>query len=927
MRTKRIAMAGGAVIVLLAVLAVAALSLIDLNQYRGRVEVLLREQLNRQVTVGRIAASFWPLGVRVEQVTIGESPSFVTGRPFASVQELYVRPRLLALVRGAFELDTVELRAPVIELAQNPDGVWNFATLGQTDAPSSSSSPPVLGKLAITGGRIGVTKLGGPAGPVRAVYTNIDVQLKNFGPKRPFDLALAITLPGSGAQRVSLTGRAGPLQPDAISSTPFEGVAELEQASIAGTQKFLDLAALEGTDAIVSGKANVVNGNGRASVRGALTLSDTRVRGVAIGYPIVVDLDVAHAFNTGVATLEKVDLKLGSTPLSLTGTINVQQDPSTVDLRLVAPDTALNDVARLASAFGVAFGKDMKVEGRASADVRARGVLPTPALDGFVRLRGVSISGGGVPQPVRSDAIDLTLSPGEVRANDFTITSSGTSLLLGAIVKEYTSQRPLIDGHVRTNGADLGQVLNIARAWGAGAADGTTGSGTLTVDVRASGPLDALTYAGKGSLANATITSPSLSQPLRVANAAASFTGDALTLDSLTAGIGKTNVTGRASVRRLTAPVVDFEMAADRLDVRELQALVVPAPAGKANTAKPSAAPDSDSLLLRTTGTGRLKVGAMTSDQLVLENVETTVALDRGVMRLNPLTAKLFGGRHRGSVTVDARQATTSMAIASTLEQVDANQLLSAVTSVKDVLFGNLGADLKMTLAGDTAAAITRSLNGTMALNLADGRLANINLKQEIGNIARFIGGQAAAERTTRLAKLTGSFDIKSGVARTDNLTAAIDGGALTAAGTIDLEDQSLNMRTTAVLSSDTAQKVGGSSVGGFMTTALANERGELVVPMIVTGTAANPRFAPDAQKFAEMKVKSLVPGLGGGAAGKALGDLVGAVTGKPAAPAAEGKAPDAKPSDTGRQIEGALRGLLGGRKKDTKPADGKPDK
>src|ERR1700756_892286 len=44
------------------------------------------------------------------------------------------------------------------------------------------------------------------------------------------------------------------------------------------------------------------------------------------------------------------------------------------------------------------------------------------------------------------------------------------------------------------------------------------------------------------------------------------------------------------------------------------------------------------------------------------------------------------------------------------------------------------------------------------------------------------------------------------------------------------------------------------------MQTALANKQGELVVPALVTGTFSNPKFAPDIQQIAQMKVKGLVP-------------------------------------------------------------------
>ena len=53
----------------------------------------------------------------------------------------------------------------------------------------------------------------------------------------------------------------------------------------------------------------------------------------------------------------------------------------------------------------------------------------------------------------------------------------------------------------------------------------------------------------------------------------------------------------------------------------------------------------------------------------------------------------------------------------------------------------------------------------------------------------------------------------------------------------MNLADQSLNLHVTAVLNKALSQNVGGTKVGGFMNTALANNQGELVIPVIVTGT------------------------------------------------------------------------------------------
>jgi uncharacterized protein involved in outer membrane biogenesis len=256
-----------------------------------------------------------------------------------------------------------------------------------------------------------------------------------------------------------------------------------------------------------------------------------------------------------------------------------------------------------------------------------------------------------------------------------------------------------------------------------------------------------------------------------------------------------------------------------------------------------------------------------------------------------------------------------SVAMASSLDRVDANRLVSATTSVKDAIYGALASNLDMRFAGDDPTAIAKSLNGTLSLNLADGRIANMDLSSEIANVARFVTGQPKAERATSIAGLRGNFNVVNGLARTDNLTAAIEGGTLGAIGSVNLADQSLDMKVTAVLSSEYTQRVGGSRVGGFMNTALANQQGELVVPLLVTGTMASPKFAPDVQRIAEMKVKNLVPNLKN--PGALTSGILGALGG---ARSPDGAAGGNTGGSTAGRV-GAVLGAITGRKPAATPA------
>jgi hypothetical protein len=225
------------------------------------------------------------------------------------------------------------------------------------------------------------------------------------------------------------------------------------------------------------------------------------------------------------------------------------------------------------------------------------------------------------------------------------------------------------------------------------------------------------------------------------------------------------------------------------------------------------------------------------------------------------VTADLYGGKESGNISIDTRPAQPVYNVNLKTDKVDANKLLSSVSSVKQVLYGILASNVSATFSSTSAEAIARGLNGNVGLNLTNGKLMNMDLLHELASVGKFLGGLPGAPKNfTDLVQLSGNFDIKNGIAQTNNLKGVIDGGTLAAAGLVNLADQSLNMHLTAVLNKALSQQVGGSQIGGFMNTALANNQGELVLPVIVTGTFQHPQVAPDVQQIAQMKLKNLLP-------------------------------------------------------------------
>jgi uncharacterized protein involved in outer membrane biogenesis len=200
-----------------------------------------------------------------------------------------------------------------------------------------------------------------------------------------------------------------------------------------------------------------------------------------------------------------------------------------------------------------------------------------------------------------------------------------------------------------------------------------------------------------------------------------------------------------------------------------------------------------------------------------------------------------------------------------------------------------------------TADAIARSLNGAVNLNLTKGHIAGVNVLNELSTIGKFVGYSMNPQNATQIEKLSGDLRIVDGVANTNNLQLQMDAGSLAAAGSMNLVNETLNLKSTAVLNGGTSQKAGGKGIGGFMQTALANGNGELVIPAIVTGTFSHPHFAPDVAQMAQMKMKNLLPSAS--APGKALTNILGGST-------------QGGNQQIQNAVGGALNSIFGGKKK-----------
>jgi uncharacterized protein involved in outer membrane biogenesis len=507
----------GVVILLVVVGVVIFLATFDANRYRGLVQDQLQKNLGRDVKLGELHLALFPPRLQVDSLSIADDPRFSDPNPFVQAEQLDVSVKLLPLLHRSVEVNSLELRRPKVELIKNAQGTWNFSTIGanpgqqtsaQTNTPpaqqkpspqpqepskpsSSSSQQFALGQLIIEDGQLGLTDH--QARTPRAVYDHIDVTLNDFAPGKPFSLQVAAHLPGPGNQEVALKGKGGPLNQGDPAATPFQGTLGLKNVAISGLKQFLNTPALENTDGTVSGQTNINTSGGKLAAQGHTDIANAKIHGVEIGYPIAADYDVSDDLHADLLAINKGNIKLGSTPLSVTGTVNTKPTPADLNLALRANNVSIAEMARLASAFGVAFAPGTDVTGQVNANVQARGPASKPALNGTLSASNVQASGKDIAQPVSIPQANFALSPAEIHSNPFNVVSGNTTVVTTVAVKNYTSNSPFVNATLKAPNAALANILAMAKAYGVKGVEKINGAGTMNLDAHIAAPVQSLT--------------------------------------------------------------------------------------------------------------------------------------------------------------------------------------------------------------------------------------------------------------------------------------------------------------------------------------------------------------------------------------------------------------------------------------------------
>lgn len=830
-------------------------SLIDINSYRGQLASQLEAYLGRQVTFGSLHLSLLPaVKIRVDDLVIGEDPQFTQG-PFIKARSAHLRISFWSLLAGKPEARSIELVDPVLMLIKEKKERWNWGALKPLRSIEPGRAPAAM-NLIVHNGRF--TLIDRTLSPhAERTYTGVDLEIENYSPQSATDFALAITMPGQGAGRLKAKGAAGPFDPKDFTRTPFDMQVEMQQVELASLEALLDQKSPRSgritLDAGVKGKlAEGFEAKGEITVEKLKLVAGAEASAVPIGAEFKL-IGTAQEKSDYTVKIAEGDLKLGNTRARLTGQISHLLTNPTLDLKLDGDSVSLDGLLAAANAFGFGPPPGTSASGTASMKVQAAGPLDGFALDGQSEIRELKLRSSKLPEPIQVSSVKLNFDPSAITSSPFrTTVGKRTSVEISSLSVRNYSRQPRLHLEAATQNAQLEDLLKIAESFGLRSSFSATGVATLQAAIETGlGPTaQATTITGRGQVSNARLQAPLLAQPINIAAADLSFTGDSLRAENLRAQLGKSQIAGWWQVKDFDHPAANFDLKVDQLNVAELQQLFTapaerPARAAQQTSLIPQAIAQTRPRAARSTALpsdGQLTIGRVIYENFVATDLQSQVSFRDQILDLNPLSFNFYGGRYQGQLKVDRRESEPGLGVNGRFSGVDVNQFLSAATSLKNIVYGRAGGTLNVRSRGQQFDPQTLSGQGQLAIT--EGRITSFDLARQIELIGQLNGLPASGGGTT-FSTLSTDLRFDHGRMYTENLRLEMSQLQVTGRGVTQLGNQATtDHQLLAHLSSALTQRV--MPGGGFISSAgnFFMDQNNLAVPLKMSGPIAQPHFS-----------------------------------------------------------------------------------
>lgn len=497
------------------------------------------------------------------------------------------------------------------------------------------------------------------------------------------------------------------------------------------------------------------------------------------------------------------------------------------------------------------------------------------AADSAWSITGLSLKSGGISDGVPFDMtaeFDFAAEPGELGGH---LRIDGTTTL-GNELESITLENLKVAGQLEGIAEETAEFVFDAPAIAVdmNAEIATIGAMNLRVlGLQMSADVKPFSYAGtpqpKMSLKVAPFSLRSLMQTMgteapvtadpaamsRVAfNADAAVTGTAIALTSLALELDDTTLTGQLSLPTTEEGLIEFDLAADSIDLDRYMA-----PADEtAPDATEAATGDIEipvDMIRALQAKGKVTLDRATLSGMVFENIELGLVSQNGNMRLHPIGATLFEGTYDGDVRIDASGETPSISVNEKVEGVNLTPLARSMFEQENIS-GTIAGSFVLSGSGDNLAEIRSDLDGNMAFELADGAWEGTDVWYQIRAARALFKKEQPPERRnpprTEFTSVVATGTVTDGIFSNDDLLAELPFLQLTGNGNVDLVQAEVDysLQARVLERPEFVDEASKTELDDFT---------QAVIPLSVSGPLASPSIRPDVEGMLKAEVKKAV--------------------------------------------------------------------
>ncbi|MFO7557226.1 MAG: AsmA family protein [Desulfobacterales bacterium] len=593
---------------------------------------------------------------------------------------------------------------------------------------------------------------------------------------------------------------------------------------------------------------------------GKISLDESSIRyGQLFDKPAATPLNLD--FNVAVKgdrqDIKKITARIGALEASVSG--QVDKGP-VLDLTVQTNRFSAEKLIELSPKTASGLPKDLKLPDTVQLSASVAGAVEDlnfktdlDITDGKVAFGEVFQKDAGTPLSVN---LSGRLKKDALRVDNLKFILSKMVLTAAADIQHFAD--PVIDGKAEIAPTPLNALAPILPKLKAYELDGTL----ALSDVRFKGKISELKelkgVSGSLTLKNGSATSAELDKKIEKIQASVNVADNAIQIRNTSVQIGPSDLNLNATVRNPMKPDITFNLASNYLDV----AALMPPKKDKPKAEKKETAPDESDSKAGTPEKkkapdlkvyGKASIKKCKYDKLMLENVLAEIQYVDAVATLKSLSFDTFGGNIAAGAKVNlADMQSLRWSADLSTKNISANDTLSQFTSIKDTLYGNFNSKLSVQGKGTDWPAISKTIAGSGFADVVNGKLANVNLLDAVGQsllkfqglglVAQAVAPEAQTQvKETAFQDLSGKFNIRDGKILLDGITMASKDLKLSGGGNIGL-DKSLDLNTTLVFSKSTSERLQKDKTLKY----LLNKDQLLEIPCAIKGDVTSPRIAVD---------------------------------------------------------------------------------